>query len=88
MDKYWFKAKEYGWGTGLPVAWQGWVALLVLIILISIAGFVDGIFGGAVSLKSWLRFYIDLFVISALFLIVFENKIEGGLKWRWGNDKK
>jgi len=27
--KYWFPAKRYGWGWGLPSAWQGWVVLLV-----------------------------------------------------------
>jgi hypothetical protein len=26
-DAYWFPAKRYGWGWGLPVAWQGWVVL-------------------------------------------------------------
>lgn len=25
--KYWFPAKRYGWGWGLPVRWQGWVCL-------------------------------------------------------------
>jgi hypothetical protein len=23
--RYWFRAKRYGWGWGLPLAWQGWV---------------------------------------------------------------
>lgn len=22
--RYWFPAKRYGWGWGLPTAWQGW----------------------------------------------------------------
>ena len=26
---YWFPAKRYGWGWGLPTAWQGWVALVI-----------------------------------------------------------
>jgi len=25
--KIWFPAKRYGWGWGLPCAWQGWVVL-------------------------------------------------------------
>lgn len=24
---YWFPAKRYGWGWGLPVTWQGWIVL-------------------------------------------------------------
>ncbi|WP_334179494.1 hypothetical protein [Pseudoxanthomonas sp.] len=23
--RYWFRAKAYGWGWGLPLAWQGWL---------------------------------------------------------------
>jgi hypothetical protein len=88
MGKYWFKAKDYGWGTGFPVAWQGWVALLGLLLLIMASGFVDGIFIKTVPLKSWLRYFIDVIIITVLFLIIFENKIEGGLGWRWGKDKK
>lgn len=26
---YWFPAKRYGWGWGLPTAWQGWVVMAV-----------------------------------------------------------
>ena len=26
---YWFPAKRYGWGWGLPVRWQGWVVMAV-----------------------------------------------------------
>jgi hypothetical protein len=27
--RYWFAAKRYGWGWGLPLTWQGWVVYLV-----------------------------------------------------------
>ena len=27
LDRYWFPAKRYGWGWGLPSVWQGWVVL-------------------------------------------------------------
>ena len=26
-DPLWFPPKRYGWGWGLPTAWQGWVVL-------------------------------------------------------------
>ena len=25
--KYWFPARRYGWGWGLPHTWQGWTVL-------------------------------------------------------------
>lgn len=30
---YWFPAKTYGWGWGVPSAWQGWVVLGVAAML-------------------------------------------------------
>jgi hypothetical protein len=32
--KYWFSAKRYGWGWGLPATWQGWAVLIVYIVLV------------------------------------------------------
>jgi len=23
--RYWFRAKRFGWGWGLPLTWEGWV---------------------------------------------------------------
>ena len=31
--KYWFPAKRYGWGWGLPVTWQGWAVLVAFMVL-------------------------------------------------------
>lgn len=30
--RYWFRAKRYAWGWGLPLAWQGWAFLVAWII--------------------------------------------------------
>ena len=26
-ERYWFPAKRFGWGWGLPLTWQGWLVL-------------------------------------------------------------
>ena len=31
---YWFPAKRYGWGWGLPTVWQGWAVLAAFAILV------------------------------------------------------
>jgi hypothetical protein len=31
---YWFPAKRYGWGWGVPTAWQGWVVLVLFFALL------------------------------------------------------
>jgi hypothetical protein len=33
---YWFPAKHYGWGWGLPNVWQGWVVLVIFALLVGI----------------------------------------------------
>lgn len=33
---YWFPAKRYGWGWGMPCAWQGWVAFALFWVLLLI----------------------------------------------------
>ena len=32
--KPWFAAKRYGYGAGLPIAWQGWLVLSAYIAAI------------------------------------------------------
>lgn len=36
---YWFPAKTYGWGWGLPITWQGWVVMAIFCALM-ILGFI------------------------------------------------
>lgn len=31
---YWFPAKRYGWGWGLPSRWQGWAVLIAFFALL------------------------------------------------------
>lgn len=32
--KYWFPAKRFGWGWGLPVMWQGWLVFIAFLALL------------------------------------------------------
>ena len=36
--RYWFRAKRYGWGWGMPSTWQVWVVLLAFIALLLVGG--------------------------------------------------
>jgi hypothetical protein len=39
--EYWFAAKRYGWGWGLPLTWQGWAVYgLWLVAFVSGARYV------------------------------------------------
>ncbi|QGZ64304.1 hypothetical protein [Paraburkholderia acidisoli] len=35
---YWFPAKRYGWGWGLPTHWQGWLVLAVYVAALVAVG--------------------------------------------------
>jgi hypothetical protein len=32
--QFWFPAKRYGWGWGLPSVWQGWAVLIIYFALV------------------------------------------------------
>jgi hypothetical protein len=32
--KYWFPAKRYGWGWGIPRSWQGWLVMAAFTALL------------------------------------------------------
>lgn len=34
---YWFPAKRFGWGWGLPTTWQGWAVLIAFLTLEGLA---------------------------------------------------
>ena len=37
--KYWFSAKRYGWGWGIPSSWHGWLVLTVFVALVVVGSF-------------------------------------------------
>ena len=34
---YWFPAKRYGWGWGLPTVWQGRLVFIAFFVLVALA---------------------------------------------------
>ena len=83
-DGAWFSAKTYGYGAGLPVAWQGWALLGAYIAIMLLAGLLIEWLGqeGAV-------FAIPLMIIATLaFVAITATKTRGGMRWRWGDKDK
>ena len=76
-DPEWFAPKRYGYGTGLPISWQGWALTI---------GFV------AATILLCLRFKDQpVQLIAALtplviaFVVIAARTTRGGLRWRWGD---
>lgn len=74
-SKPWFAAKRYGYGSSLPIAWQGWVAMLALIA---------GVTMSAVLLSGPSRLVVPIAAVLA-FALLCAFKTEGGWRWRWGD---
>jgi uncharacterized membrane protein YhaH (DUF805 family) len=77
--KIWFPAKKYGWGWGPPCAWQGWVAIVVFVVLLGAAG-VLLLPGKHFSL--WIAAIIGLVAALIITCLVQGERPH----WRWGKD--
>lgn len=77
--RYWFAAKTYGWGWGLPLVWQGWVVLFGYIALL-VAG------GVLLAPLRPLLFVLYSSVLSALLVAICWRTGEPPA-WRWGAEK-
>lgn len=76
-NNYWFPAKRYGWGWGLPARWQGWAVLL---------GFAALLVGGALVLlpgRGPVAFVLYALLLSAGLTAICWWKGEPP-RWRWG----
>lgn len=80
LPEYWFPARHYGWGWGLPIAWQGWLVLVAFV--------------GLISAGAWrfppnsarAAFAIYVAVLCAALTGICWLKGEAP-RWRWGDDK-
>lgn len=73
----WFAPKRYGYGSGLPIRWQGWVVTLLYM----------GIVIGAALLvaeRSPWAFGSIVVTATAVMLMIAARTTRGGWRWRWG----
>jgi lipopolysaccharide export LptBFGC system permease protein LptF len=74
----WFAPKRYGYGAGLPIAWQGWAVLAIYIAVIGL-------------LSLWLAekpiaFIGALIPPTALLILITAKTTRGGWRWRSGSE--
>lgn len=75
--EYWFPAKTYGWGWGVPNTWQGWLVLFA---------YAAGVAATVVLVPPGDRpveFFGILAVLTFALLVICWRKGEPP-KWRWG----
>lgn len=87
-QKLWFKRKLYGWGW-TPVTWQGWLVVLVYIVLIIalVSMREEAIPGNPDSGSSFLVLGGPVIVLTLLLIFICYKKGEKP-RWNWGWPKK
>jgi hypothetical protein len=74
----WFAPKRYGYGTGIPISWQGWAVTF---------GFIALVIGLGLLLRDrQLQLFAALVPLTAVLLVVCARTTRGGWRWRWGDD--
>ena len=74
--QFWFPAKRYGWGWGLPITWQGWLVLCSFFFLV--------ILGALAILPSYGHIAFAFYVVLLIGLLVAVCWRTGEpSRWRW-----
>lgn len=74
-DGSWFAPKRYGYGSGLPIAWQGWALILGYIIAMTAATLLMPI--------SVIAYVTVVLLLTALLILISARTTRGGWHWRW-----
>ncbi len=82
----WFPAKRYGYGWGLPCAWQGWVVMGLFLVLQVGGAFAIMGSGRKVPPARVGWFVAYSFVLAGLLICVCRLKGETP-RWRWGGEE-
>ena len=73
-NRPWFHHKNYGFGSGVPVAWQGWAFMaLHMALLVGLAALLHG---------NPLALAIAVVTAAILPLPIYASRTEGGWHWR------
>jgi hypothetical protein len=75
---FWFPVKQYGWGWGLPVRWQGWVVF---------ASYLALMYAGIQYFRpqrnmAGLLVYLAILTVVLIAIVVAKGERPAG--WRWG----
>ena len=71
----WFAPKRYGYGAGLPIAWQGWAVLAAFLAYCFVVSTVIDKPGETIAL---------VVPAAVAFVTVVAKTTRGGWRWRWG----
>ena len=73
----WFAPKRYGYGSGLPISWQGWSLTIGYGVIAA---------GLVITLRRHnpIQFVAAIIPLTAAFAVICAKTTRGGWRWRWG----
>jgi len=83
MQKYWFKAKQYGWGW-YPSSWQGFLVLVVYFLILILEFLRVDSTSNSVS-DTFYGVAFQFIILTIMLLLVCYTTGERP-KWRWGKN--
>ena len=74
----WFAPKRYGFGSGLPISWQGWAITILYVATV-------------LGLTVWLKdrppqLLAAIALPTVAFIFICARTTRGGFRWRWGGE--
>ena len=72
----WFAPKRFGYGSGMPISWQGWALTIGYIVM------VFGLVAWFVNRPAAL--IAALVPPTIAFMVICAKTTRGGWRWRWG----
>jgi hypothetical protein len=82
-SRYWFPAKRYGWGWGLPSTWQGWVVMAAYFALLAGGWFLFFLLFPPMHAMTGFIVYV---VVLTIVLTVICWRTGEPPRWRWGGE--
>ena len=87
MTQYWFKPKRYGYGA-TPVTWEGWVATVVLAVIVAGSIVAMNLLVDRANVVAWLTWAALVAAAIFLFAQFSRRKTDSEWRWRWGERDK
>lgn len=75
-DDAWFGAKHFGYGAGLPIAWQGWALTAGFFAILALIRY-------ELPIRESVQFPL-IVIVTLAFLVIVARHTRGGWRWRWG----
>lgn len=84
LPRPWFAAKRFGFGAGLPIAWQGWALLAAWLALLAGVGLLDRSGNEAARITAFALFVAG----TATFMVLVARRTRSGRPRRWGRNPR